>query len=685
MAEINNEYIHYQNMVSTINTALSDMARLCDQMKMTERREELEEYQKKLASHTFSVGIMGEFKRGKSTVINSLLEKEIMPADIGPWSATMNRVTYDLHPHVQLNMRDGSTREIPVEELASYVTKLTVENESRAAQVDEAVVYYPCRFCMNGVDIVDTPGLNDDERMNKISEEVIPQLDAVIMVLTPDNPFSMSEAEFVRNKLMASDLSRLIFVVNKIDTIRRAADRKRVVDSIREKIQKSVLEKMANVYGEGSPEYEEAVKKMGNIRIFPLSALDALDGKMERDEELIEKSGTREFEAALTRMLTEERGALELSTAVSVIARAAVEITKMVDLRKSALELNAKEFAEGQQQALQELTNIREDKKQEKTRLRESARSIKMEMRQRIGEFYPELENRLNEALDAAVAEVDMVQLKTDAGLKAVAEQLQSVISKVCQDEISLFSEKLLDRLDQQIGRDVRENGMIVSNITDKLDKLNETLVLGKSGVERADLVAGGIDALAMTTGVFGVGGVISGYRAAGYKGALLGGGVGAVTSFISLALLLQVATVGMPLLVIAGIAGSVSGKFATKFLFGKEMGQKKLAEIRSSIAGNIGTIVGEIRSYHELEDWCEKVINSRYEHLIGNFEQEMERLLKSTEANIDEIKHDITQNDIQRKQLTEKFDNILERVCQITQKDIAPISQRVRSVLDDM
>ena len=42
------------------------------------------------------------------------------------------------------------------------------------------------------------------------------RFDAVIMVLVPDAPFSMSESEFVRNKIMASDLGKLIFVVNKI-------------------------------------------------------------------------------------------------------------------------------------------------------------------------------------------------------------------------------------------------------------------------------------------------------------------------------------------------------------------------------------------------------------------------------------------------------------------------------------
>ena len=101
---------------------------------------------------------------------------------------------------------------------------------------------------------VDTPGLNDDERMTRITEEIIPKLDVVIMVLVPDNPFSISEADFVLNKLMTSDLGRLLFLVNKIDLV-RPRDRARVVESIRAKIQSSVLEKSKDVYGADGTKY----------------------------------------------------------------------------------------------------------------------------------------------------------------------------------------------------------------------------------------------------------------------------------------------------------------------------------------------------------------------------------------------------------------------------------------------
>ena len=221
-----NSYINYQEMLSNVHISAVNLRKICNKMDLQEHAKSLEEVSNRLKNHVFRVGIMGEFKRGKSTVINALLGQEVVPADILPCSATLNRIVWDAVPHAQINFKKDEkgiappSKQVAVEELSSYVTKLTTESAEQANLVEDAVVYYPCKFCQNGVEIIDTPGLNDDERMDAISESVIPTLDAIIMVVVPGSPFSISEANFVRNKLMTSDLSRLIFVVNKIDTVR---------------------------------------------------------------------------------------------------------------------------------------------------------------------------------------------------------------------------------------------------------------------------------------------------------------------------------------------------------------------------------------------------------------------------------------------------------------------------------
>lgn len=672
-------YSDYKNMVETINTALADLEKICGEMKMEENRKDLENIRRKLAEHRFAVGVMGEFKRGKSTVINSLLEKEIMPADILPCSATMNRVTYDMHPHVVLHMRDGSTKDISVDRLASYVTKLTGENESRAAGVDEAIVYYPCRFCQNGVDIVDTPGLNDDERMNKISEEVIPKLDAVIMVLTPDNPFSMSEAEFVRSKLMTSDLGRLIFLVNKIDQIRRKSDRPRVVEDIRRRIQTSVLEKTASVYGIDSKEYQETEKKIGKIRIYPISALDALEGKLEGDEDLIQQSGTLVFEEALTQILTEERGALELTAPLNAIQRTSVDLAKATATRKNALDLSAQEFAECQNNALEQIRQLRQDKQAEKQRLQVSAADAKVKMEQVVVQFYPQLKQKLYQEVDTCAASIDLESLKDNAGQQAAAEKLQKAVSKCMEQEMALISEKVQLQMQEIIGDEAEKIGAFISETAGKIDKLNMEFGKPEKLLDGADVVGTLAEAFIGST-FYGIGGVVAGFKNAGWKGALVGGGISLAATYAMCTVLMSVVG-GIPLLLISAAAGTFASKFATKAIFAKDVGKKKLGELKKSINTGIENMLQEMQSKRELERWASDVAQKRFDELIASMEAECERMLRDTEASMDAIKHDLTENELNRQQMERACDTVLENVRKLNEM-LEPVSTKVGQVL---
>lgn len=673
----NTGYTTYQGMVSQVSASLTELEKVCKKLKLEESRKDLEKSRDRLASHKFSVGVMGEFKRGKSTVINSMLEKEIMPSDILPCSATMNRVTYDLQPHVEMQMVDGSVKEISVDELVHYVTKLNSENESRAAGVKEAVVYYPCKFCQNGVDIVDTPGLNDDERMNKICEEVIPKLDAVIMVITPDNPFSMSEAEFVRSKLMASDLSRLIFLVNKIDTIRRAEDRERVVADIKQRIQDSVLEKMAELYGEESREYQDAKLKLGSIRIYPISALDALDGKIGGDNQLLEKSGTIPFEEALTHMLTEERGALELGMPLNVIQRVSVEATKSAMTRKDALELNGEEFEKRQREALAQIQEMREKKKSEAKRLSGRAVEIKSQLEMQVMNFYPELEKKLKQVVDGVP--IDPKGLSGQAGQENAAERLKKAVSDEMQSSMALMSEKIQVQLEEIVGQEVVRLGQFVERVSSQVDALQVNLGANKNGFDKSELAAFVGDTL---LGGLGIGGMVSGYKNAGVKGALAGGGISWVATFSMAFLLASMSVVGLPLAVISCAVGNSAGKFLTGKLFSSDIGQRRLEELRSEIKSQIHQMVVEMQGRRELENWVQELIDGRFQELSDNMESECERMLQETESTMDSIKEGLKENEIQRRHLEKECDTAISMIQRINEQ-LKPLNEKIRQVLE--
>lgn len=673
------KYTSYQNMVTQVNIGLVQMQKAAMKMRLEETAKNLEASKRKLERRRFSVGILGEFKRGKSTVINSLLEKEIMPADILPTSATMNRVTYDMQPHVELRMRDGSTLEINIDELPNYVTKLDEEKEAQAAKVEEAVVYYPCKFCQNGVDIVDTPGLNDDDRMSRITEEIIPQLDVVIMVLVPDNPLSISEADFMLHKLMTSDLGRLIFLVNKIDILRRESDRVRAVENIRERIQKKVLEKVEEQYGADSQEYGDARKKLGDIRIFPFSALDALDGKQMGDQSLIEKSGTIPFEQELTRMLTEERGAIELQIPMSVMGKAAQEILKAIAMRKNALEMSGKEFEEQQKKMFSGIEDIRSQKTEEKKKLRRRAVAVRDELTAQVTAYYPQLRAQLEEKLESCY--IDPKTLETKGGQDAAVADLHKALSSVMQSSISAFSEKIEQQLRDIAGKEAARLGDFAQSVSGRLDTLREGIG-NESAWKKEDWIGVGAEyALAMTIGGFGLGGIIEGYRAAGFKGAALGGAAGLAAQFATAIALTSIALPALPLSLIALAAGPLTSKFLVGKVFKADKGQRTLTKIRETMKKNLGDMISDLESRGELENWVKQRVSSVFEELSSTLEEECETMLKDTQKTMDAIKEDLLQNEMQRKKLMESYEESQQTVKQILE-NLKPVSDKIGRVL---
>jgi predicted GTPase len=142
---------------------------------------------------------MGEFRRGKSSLINALLGLNVLPSDVTPTTATINRITFGTEPKATIHFMDGRKSDINISELQSYVTKLTEENEKTALSIREAVIYYPTVICQNHVDIIDTPGLNDDETMTRTTINILNDIDAVIVTVSALFPYSETEKTLSRS------------------------------------------------------------------------------------------------------------------------------------------------------------------------------------------------------------------------------------------------------------------------------------------------------------------------------------------------------------------------------------------------------------------------------------------------------------------------------------------------------
>lgn len=680
-------YIGYQEMIADITTALENTSEAMNQLELTRQAKQARDMATRIKSHVFSVGIMGEFKRGKSTVINALLGEEIAPADVIPASATLNRITYGMKPKATVLYKDGHYEEVPVNKIADYVTKITEESAATAELVDQAVIEYPCQFCQNNVEIIDTPGLNDDDRMDAISEGIIPKLDAVVLVLSASSPFGKSEAEFVRNKLMTSDVTRLIVLVNRIDEIYGEENRAKILKSIRAKIVKEILERTEAIHGADSKLYQDTKDKLSDIKLYPLSAIQALIGRKENRPELVQQSGILEFEERLRKLLTQERGILEIARASGLITTLLGEGENALNLRMSALKMTTEEFLRNQKEAEIKIEELRRGKKEEKGRIRHKSVEIRKQMDDFVQKKYVDLEHRVNDYLNAYPITIE--ELKTETKQKKLRSKVASDLEEEITKALSEYMEQINVFLQETIGDERILVQKYIGDLSDHLKSINENI--RKNSVSGTACVIG-IDALSnlvaatctgiLTTGGFplmGLGGMLEGYRTAGVKGAttgLLGGFVS--SALVSVAIITVFGSVPfIPFALITGASGTMGGKFISSAIWGKDIEKKKIEEIRESFKATGEEAIRDMREKRLLENWAQQQVETQIDLLIEQIEEDAESMISSTEDTLKSIAADIVKANQNKEQCIEECHKIEKKLKNINAR-IIPVMEKV-------
>ena len=356
------EFADFNKVLSTLINDLKKLRDFAKKLKMEKTIFLIDDVVDRVQKTAFSIAVVGEFKRGKSTFINALLGQEILPVDVLPCSAALNRVAYGVQPLVKIVFRNGREEEVAIDKLADYVTMLTPESEKTAASVKEAVVYYPVDYCQNYVNIIDTPGLHNLVNMNEIVLSVLPQVDVAIMVTMAQYPFTEYEREFIETQLLTHDLGRIIFVVNGIDLYKNPGEAEKVTKYIQDSIKKFVMERIKNTYGEDSPQYEVCRKQLGTVQVFALSAYQALQAKVSHDKHLLTQSRFPEFEAALEKFITQERASTFLQVPVNRAINSAIELLKTISIQENALATKQEEFRVAYDNSVADIKAMRDKK-----------------------------------------------------------------------------------------------------------------------------------------------------------------------------------------------------------------------------------------------------------------------------------------------------------------------------------
>jgi ribosome biogenesis GTPase A len=120
------------------------------------RRSPCEELRDKILTDTFNLVVVGQFKRGKTSLINALLGNAILPVSVAPLTSIVTIITYGEALRVSVHFNYGGTAEISSENIHEYVTEKG--NPKNAKDVREVVLTYFSSYLRDGVRLIDTPG-----------------------------------------------------------------------------------------------------------------------------------------------------------------------------------------------------------------------------------------------------------------------------------------------------------------------------------------------------------------------------------------------------------------------------------------------------------------------------------------------------------------------------------------------
>lgn len=180
----------------------------------------------RLRSRKITIAVIGQFKRGKTTLINSILGSKLLPVGIVPITAAITRIEYASNGEAAavdgetatatVFFTNGLSEQVPVSDLHEYISEQ--ENHDNERGVAEVELLTDADFLKDGLTLVDTPGVGSvHEQNSKSAMDFARESDGVIFMLSVDSPLNQIEVDFLRK--VRRFAGKFYFAVNKIDRV----------------------------------------------------------------------------------------------------------------------------------------------------------------------------------------------------------------------------------------------------------------------------------------------------------------------------------------------------------------------------------------------------------------------------------------------------------------------------------
>ncbi len=256
MKETTQQENYYKTALHTLEVAIENLHTNIEIPSLLSRLDAVSE---RLVNQRFSVGITGVMNAGKSTMLNALLGQEILGTSVVPETANLTLIKYAKTPYAVVNFwnskewskieegaktlksleafvqeskahfgktfetiitPEGKHEVIAVENLASYTS--AKHSDKKCNLVKSVELYTDLKFVQDGVQIVDTPGLDDPVvQREEITLEYLSECDLMIHLMNAAQAATQKDIDFIIDALLYRNVARLLVVITRIDMIQQ--------------------------------------------------------------------------------------------------------------------------------------------------------------------------------------------------------------------------------------------------------------------------------------------------------------------------------------------------------------------------------------------------------------------------------------------------------------------------------
>ncbi len=459
------------------------ITRLCQQEYVSGQdaiMQELKELQQDIDKDFFTVVVLGEFKRGKSTFVNAMLGQELLPADVLPTTSTINALMYDQKQLVEVVYQDGTVERGTASQ--EYLNQFSAGKLTDVSQVKYLKIGCQADILKDNVIIVDTPGVSDiNEQRVQVTYDFIPKANAVVFLLDAAAPLKNTEKEFIERHLLDKGINNILFVANKFDQIDEEEDG----DVLGE-----VVRRMKSAFKD-----EAGKSRLENIELLPLSAKMALQGRLTRNQDLIKVSGIQEVEAKLKEIVFKG----EMTCNKTARYKQRLEDILAAIIRSIANEMNVKKASEADiNEALANLEKIingyEENKKAIAAYVAEEQETILSMTDKSLLHFHKKLQDAVEEQVNCYNG-TDFKDFVEQQVSKLLKRNMESWV-----DTYSQYIDQLLLNLESTLAKGLTSYFNTQINLRDSyhdgtVSEQRFNFVLEADDVSKASLQAGAITA----------------------------------------------------------------------------------------------------------------------------------------------------------------------------------------------